>query len=221
MYEYFYDIIAHNMLRFESPDLVLSSLSSSSLPRAPPKDIDDFCEAGQSTKQAILSNVTSLETSTPSHFPDCSVPISGATSGTVAGPSDNSSSITDAQFLGTPSDNSPLESARNGDTSNPATFPKKPKVPLNASGKGKTDKQCAVQDGRINAEIVPIVGTFSGSCLQFPGELQHQPTLAIEAAVNLLLQGDRASYQMPYSWGYIDKPASAFFPPFIPPAVTL
>ena len=46
-----------------------------------------------------------------------------------------------------------------------------------------------------------------GLCLRFSGDIQHQPTLSIEMAVNLLIRGTQASSQLPYAWGYIDRPA--------------
>ena len=51
-----------------------------------------------------------------------------------------------------------------------------------------------------------------GLCLRFPGDIQNQPALTIEMAVNLLLRATQASLQMPYTWGYIDRPAGTSFP---------
>ena len=50
-----------------------------------------------------------------------------------------------------------------------------------------------------------------GLCLRFSGDIQHQPTLSIEMAVNLLIRGTQASVQLPYAWGYIDRPAGMLF----------
>ena len=50
-----------------------------------------------------------------------------------------------------------------------------------------------------------------GLCLRFSGEIQLQPTLSIEMAVNLLIRGTQASLQLPYAWGYIDRPAGMLF----------
>lgn len=46
-----------------------------------------------------------------------------------------------------------------------------------------------------------------GLCLRFSSDIQNQPGLTIEMAVNLLIRGTQASQQMPFSWGYIDRPA--------------
>ena len=46
-----------------------------------------------------------------------------------------------------------------------------------------------------------------GLCLRFSGDIQNQPALTIEAAVNMLIRGTQASLQVPFSWGYIDRPA--------------
>ena len=46
-----------------------------------------------------------------------------------------------------------------------------------------------------------------GLCLRYSGDIQNQPSLPIEMAVNLLIRGTQASMQMPFAWGYIDRPA--------------
>ena len=46
-----------------------------------------------------------------------------------------------------------------------------------------------------------------GLCLRFSGDIQNHPTLSIEPAVNLLIRGTQASSQLPFAWGYIDRPA--------------
>jgi hypothetical protein len=50
-----------------------------------------------------------------------------------------------------------------------------------------------------------------GLCLRFSGDIQNQPALSIEMAVNLLIRGTQASSQLPYAWGYIDRPAGMLF----------
>ena len=50
-----------------------------------------------------------------------------------------------------------------------------------------------------------------GLCLRFSGDIQNQPGLTMEMAVNLLIRGTQASLQLPYAWGYIDRPAGTLF----------
>lgn len=50
-----------------------------------------------------------------------------------------------------------------------------------------------------------------GLCLRFSGDIQNQPALSIEMAVNLLIRGTQASLQLPFAWGYIDRPAGTSF----------
>lgn len=50
-----------------------------------------------------------------------------------------------------------------------------------------------------------------GLCLRFSGDIQNQPALSIEMAVNLLIRGTQASLQLPFAWGYIDRPAGMLF----------
>lgn len=50
----------------------------------------------------------------------------------------------------------------------------------------------------------------NGLCLRFPGDIENQPGLSIEAAVNLLIRGTQASLQLPFTWGYIDRPAGTW-----------
>jgi len=50
-----------------------------------------------------------------------------------------------------------------------------------------------------------------GLCLRFSGDIQNHPSLSIEMAVNLLIRGTQASMQLPFSWGYIDRPAGTLF----------
>ena len=45
-----------------------------------------------------------------------------------------------------------------------------------------------------------------GLCLRFSGDIQPQPALTMEMAVNLLIRGTQASLQLPYTWGYVDRP---------------
>ena len=57
-----------------------------------------------------------------------------------------------------------------------------------------------------------------GLCLGFPGDIQNQPALSIEMAVSLLIRGTQASLQLPFAWGYIDRPAGIsphYFPRLI------
>ncbi|TFY79675.1 hypothetical protein EWM64_g4341 [Hericium alpestre] len=46
-----------------------------------------------------------------------------------------------------------------------------------------------------------------GLCLRFPENLPPHPTFSHEAAVQMLLRAIQISAQVPYHWGYIDKPA--------------
>ena len=55
-----------------------------------------------------------------------------------------------------------------------------------------------------------------GLCLRFSGDIQNQPALSIEMAVNLLIRGTQASLQLPFSWGYIDRPAGTSFSSLLP-----
>ena len=48
-----------------------------------------------------------------------------------------------------------------------------------------------------------------GLCLRFSGDIQNHPSLPIEMAVNLLIRGTQASMQVPFAWGYIDRPGGA------------
>ena len=51
-----------------------------------------------------------------------------------------------------------------------------------------------------------------GLCLRFSGDIQNQPALSIEMAVNLLIRGTQASSHVPFAWGYIDRPAGMLLP---------
>ncbi|KAF9783168.1 hypothetical protein BJ322DRAFT_1008233 [Thelephora terrestris] len=46
-----------------------------------------------------------------------------------------------------------------------------------------------------------------GLCLRFSGDIPPQPALTVEMAVNLLIRGTHASSQLPYVWGYVDRPS--------------
>src|SRR5262245_66582994 len=48
-----------------------------------------------------------------------------------------------------------------------------------------------------------------GLCLLYPDNLGLHQTLSYETVVNMLHRAVRLSQQMPYSWGYIYKPASS------------
>jgi hypothetical protein len=50
-----------------------------------------------------------------------------------------------------------------------------------------------------------------GLCLRYPDNLGVHQTVTHEDAVNMLLRSIRMSNQVPYSWGYIDKPPGAFY----------
>jgi hypothetical protein len=47
---------------------------------------------------------------------------------------------------------------------------------------------------------------LEGLCLRFPENLGLHPALTYEYAVNMLLRAIPLSNQLPYQWGYIDKP---------------
>src|ERR1700730_13257744 len=48
---------------------------------------------------------------------------------------------------------------------------------------------------------------LEGLCLRFPETLPLHPSLSYETALNMLLRAVVLSNQIPYHWGYIDKPA--------------
>jgi hypothetical protein len=46
-----------------------------------------------------------------------------------------------------------------------------------------------------------------GLCLRYPENFGPQPAITYETAVNMLLHAISLSQQVPYTWGFIDKPA--------------
>ena len=144
------------------PGLAPSSCSSSSSPRTPPQDIDslfNLYNTDEFSKQDLLTNATSpfdLLASLTSADPFAST--SGSTSGSVTGPSDNPTPVfaIDPQLVGTPSNNSSLESAEDqspqdtGDALSIApTSPGDLEIPVKVGGKGKNNRRGTVQSGGI------------------------------------------------------------------------
>ncbi|KAA1472260.1 hypothetical protein DENSPDRAFT_838481 [Dentipellis sp. KUC8613] len=61
-----------------------------------------------------------------------------------------------------------------------------------------------------------------GVCLKFPENLPLHPTFSHENAVAMLLRAIQLSTQVPYNWGYIDKPADGqLFLIFVPQRMSL
>ena len=48
-----------------------------------------------------------------------------------------------------------------------------------------------------------------GLCLRYPDNLGVHQSVNYEQAVSMLQRAVKMSAQMPYSWGYIDKPLGA------------
>ena len=53
-----------------------------------------------------------------------------------------------------------------------------------------------------------------GLCLRYPENFGLHTTVNYDAAVNMLLRAIPLSQQVPYTWGFIDKPQGE--PSFIP-----
>jgi hypothetical protein len=49
-----------------------------------------------------------------------------------------------------------------------------------------------------------------GLCLRYPENFGHHASINYDTAVNMLLRAIPLSQQVPYSWGFIDKPPGEF-----------
>lgn len=50
-----------------------------------------------------------------------------------------------------------------------------------------------------------------GLCLRYPESVGMHREITLEAAVNMLLRAAQVAQTVPFTWGYIDKPAGKFY----------
>lgn len=46
-----------------------------------------------------------------------------------------------------------------------------------------------------------------GSCLRYPDQIAPQREVSYEAALNMLLRAMSMAQNVPFSWGYVDRPS--------------
>jgi hypothetical protein len=68
--------------------------------------------------------------------------------------------------------------------------------------------------------LLPVVMSFEqarddGLCLRYPENLGSHASINYETAVNMLTKGMQLSHQVPYTWGWIDRPSGIFTQPFV------